>query len=289
MEFFDPIKQKDIILFICSFLSNKDKLSFLSVCKFAHGLKQYIIYKEPIDLDKILVLDYYNQFINIRATASEIDNMKNYNKKFPDKMVKLKLFYFREHIYNLIKDSYYLTHLVFDNGCRVIDNRMPQLHKITHLTWNIQQKIKKRFLPKNLLHLEIGYNPNRDCYIPNTIKKLTLMYGNRFDISSLNNLKILEFKSTNHFNLDIFLYTFPKNMEILVLNHVLYIDFIGVLDTVINIPNNIILVLDKKYYRDFYHNCLDIKIKNLNDDVFEKFCDFIKKYNWKIVWIDFSK
>jgi len=56
---------EDIIIILCSFLSDFDKCYFLSCCKNFHEKKQIIRFNETIDIKKICTLSYFNSFINI--------------------------------------------------------------------------------------------------------------------------------------------------------------------------------------------------------------------------------
>lgn len=287
MELFGSVQQKDIVLFICSFLNNKDKIHFLSICKFTHGLKQCPIYKDPIDLGKILKLNYYEQFTNIRATRYEINEMKKYNKKFPNKMTSLALFTYKDCIYKLICNCKYLERLVIGKGCRVRTNGLSFLSNLKHLIWDIEQKIYQRYLPQNLVSFELGENPHPDCYFPDTIEELIITEYNGYDFTSLKNLKKLVFTECCflYFFRDL-LEKFPANLKVLVIKcWTLIIDSFYKINTEYNIPHNLQLVLNRKIERDLQNKYYDRGIAFKS--IFKSFENFIEYYQWKIIWTNF--
>lgn len=272
MELFNPIlPQKDVILLICSFLSDKNKLYFLSTCKIAHTFKKYIVYKNLVDLDKILRLDYYDQFINICATRFNIIKMKQYNKNFPENMSMIKLFLYKKCVYSLLKDCKYLVHIIFDNGCRVINGIC--LNNIKHITWNIEQDIHYHYFSENLLSLQIGSEP-KYCHIPNTIERLVIIDESKYHLTRLTNLKILVVNGYGFFNMCHFLDNCPKKLEILVLKYKAPAWY--QIEQNFNVPKNLILVLNninEAYFKSHGGN-------NESDD----FNNFIKLYHWKLEW-----
>src|ERR1041384_4274010 len=95
----------DIIWIICLYLSDKDKINFLSSKNEFHTLKNTrLLFNDPIDKSKIMNLSYYNRFTNILS-----GNTIN----FPLCITKLTFHkYFNQDIKNAIP-SRSVTHLTF--------------------------------------------------------------------------------------------------------------------------------------------------------------------------------
>ena len=93
----------DIYCHLCTFLTNIDKLNFLSSSTILHGLKSKVFFNDRIPVDKITHLWYLDRFTNIMA-------------------------------YKLGKYPRCLTHLTFgDNFNQDIKDCIPA--SITHLTF----------------------------------------------------------------------------------------------------------------------------------------------------------
>src|SRR5579872_4754263 len=94
----------DIIIVITSFLDDKDKISFLSLTKKLHLLKNKVYYNEKVYIDNIIKLSYYDMFTVILTN--------NVNYKFPKFMTHLIFAYgFNQKIRKYIPNS--VAHLTF--------------------------------------------------------------------------------------------------------------------------------------------------------------------------------
>ena len=56
---------QDIILLICNILSDREKVFFLSILSSLHALKLKLKYHDPVRIDKITNLLYFEQFTNV--------------------------------------------------------------------------------------------------------------------------------------------------------------------------------------------------------------------------------
>ena len=127
---------EDLIKYICLFLSESDKINYLSISRNMHLLKNTIQYFDKISINKIIKLSYYKQFTNIIW----VDNIIIPNNSLPLN----------------------LAHLTFGrNFNQDIKGALPL--NLTHLTFHgcFNQDIKGA-LPLNLTNLTFGYNFNKD-------------------------------------------------------------------------------------------------------------------------------
>src|SRR5581483_2897388 len=69
-DIFDNINV-DIVLLICNFLDDIDKLNFLSISKDFHMLKTYVSFHNNCSLSKIHKLSYLNSFRNVVVIDSK--------------------------------------------------------------------------------------------------------------------------------------------------------------------------------------------------------------------------
>lgn len=274
MELFNQfLPQKDIIIIIFSFLSDRNKKNLISTCKYMNSYKNTIFFNEQIRLNKIMYLNYYDQFTNIRASKTDVQQMKRCKKNFPNKMTDLELYDYRQCLYILLKNCNDLNHLVLNPDCRISNDKFQNLGQIKYLEWNIEQKIKKHLLPKNLLRFKIKNN-HPDNYIPDTIEHLTVM-NHYTSLTSIvhENLKILEIIDTFYFcqwSSPIVFYNLLKclpNLEELVLWNMNYIDeIVKVLNTKYSSESKFKLVLDKKYtFHKYFGPCnFNIELRDLS-------------------------
>ena len=62
---FVAYRMNDIYCHLCTFLTNTDKLNFLSSSTILHGLKSKVFFNDMILIDKITHLWYLDRFTNI--------------------------------------------------------------------------------------------------------------------------------------------------------------------------------------------------------------------------------
>src|SRR5579872_6228717 len=185
----------DVIYNIISFLNNYGKIMFLSVTKNTHILKDRIYYDDVIDIDKILILWYYDRFTNVRTDVIPLKFPKlithmvfypsygkyvNLKDRIPNSVTHLTFgYYFNQDIKDCIPNS--VTHLTFGAFFNQdIKECIP--NSVTHLTFGVSfnQDIKE-YIPYSVTHLTFGINFNKDIKecIPNSVTHLT--FGSKFN------------------------------------------------------------------------------------------------------------
>ena len=153
----------DIVCSICSFLDDYDKIQFLSTNTEIYFLRPDIFFTDPILLDLISDLWYYNSFINIITTTLQVFPTHTKYLTFETE--------FTEYIENYIPSS--VTHLTFN--CYFIqdkDNCIP--FGVTHLTF------KYGFVYQNNYGTVYRFNPNINLCIPSSVINLT--FGSVFNM-----------------------------------------------------------------------------------------------------------
>jgi hypothetical protein len=157
-----PLLFEDVVIKICDGLSDSEKISLTSISSNMNKLKYKLIYCTKIDIAKIYLLPYFDNFENIEIHGNP--------PKFPRyvKYVHYTTFtlYIVPHTTHLTISSYInlsndippsVTHLTFD--CSIVN--IPSFEicipsSVTHLTLNrgIYRKIDLALLP-NITHLQI--------------------------------------------------------------------------------------------------------------------------------------
>ena len=138
----------DIVVIICGWLSDKDKISYLSIDNTFHMLKHIIHYEDMIIVTKIKKLPYYDQFTNIIS-----DDVITFPK--------------------------HITHLTFShNFDQDIKGVIPS--SVTHLTfgYSFDQDIKG-VIPSSVTHLTINkstYKNLKDDYDKLELKLKVMPY-----------------------------------------------------------------------------------------------------------------
>jgi len=168
----------DLIIQICIYLTDKDKINLLSINKQYHLIKNKIYYIEQIKKCKIINLFYYDNFINIICS-----NLINFPKN-----IKYLTFgkIFNKEIKGAIPNS--VTHLTFgENFNQEIKGAIP--NSVTHLTFGycFDQDIKGA-IPNSVTHLTFGDKFNKEIKgaIPNLVTHLTFGYCFDQDINELS-------------------------------------------------------------------------------------------------------
>src|SRR5579872_2119524 len=141
----------DMIIYIMTYLNDKNKLLFLSLSKQLHFLKTKVYWNDYVCTDKIYGLSYYDMFTHV---------ISNLNHKLPNSITHLS-------ITNTFNQDI--------KGCHIPNS-------ITHLSFgNAFNKDIKGCIPNSVTHLHFGYYFNqhiKDC-IPNSVKHLK--FGSFFD------------------------------------------------------------------------------------------------------------
>jgi hypothetical protein len=161
----------DIILFICRFLYDKDKLNFLSSSNKTNMLKNKIIFYRLVHINKIKHLQYFDQFVNIISddicifpkNIKQLTFGNTFNKKIKNDTIPSSV-----------------THLTFgDKFDQKVKNRIP--HSITHLTFGyyFNRNIKDS-IPNSVTHLTLGYCFKKDINnnIPSSVTHLIVNLNN---------------------------------------------------------------------------------------------------------------
>ena len=184
IEYYDKIDMiliDDNILYITTFLCDREKIKFLSITKRLHLLKNRIYYNELIDVDRIYEVSYYDKFKNIQISGYQI--------------------------YTGVILPKFITQLTLDTFCGIedvsgdIDGPIKRCisNSLTHLTFGRYfNRDIKGCIPNSVTHLTFGYNFNqniKDC-IPNSVTHLT--FGFSFD----QNIKDCIPNSVTHLTFD---------------------------------------------------------------------------------------
>lgn len=152
--------QYDIILNITGYLNDKNNISLLSTNILLHKMKNKIIYRDQVNINRIQYLWYIDQIINISITD---DSTLLY--KIPKNVANVTLH--NNGTYNNIYSRPSITHLTFDvEKYDTIKNCIPP--NITHLVFRhfFDAKIKNYF-PISVTHLT--FNAYGDSSIQNSI------------------------------------------------------------------------------------------------------------------------
>jgi len=203
----------DIILKISQLLSNHQKIYLTMTSTFMNKFKYKFIYREKIDVDKIIKLSYFNNFecVSISDISDEIPKYAKYvylityimdlthnplplathltfgrffNQsiigKIPPSVTYLE---FGSCFNRSIKDSIppSVIHLIFGfDFNQSIKNSIPS--SVTHLTFgtSFDRSIKNN-IPSSVTHLTFGYCFNQpiECNIPSSVTHI--VFGNQFD------------------------------------------------------------------------------------------------------------
>jgi hypothetical protein len=177
---------KDIILNIAEFLSDREKIRLTMTSLCMNELKYIFIYKQKISLDKIFKLSYFNNFesieIKVKTRSVRPKNTKyihfiTHTCDIPHIITHLKFSDdFDSPIQGYIPQS--VTHLTFGRAFdQSIDHSIPK--SITHLTFGavFNQPIKNN-IPKSVTHLIFGNNFNQHIKdnIPESVTHLEFGY-----------------------------------------------------------------------------------------------------------------
>lgn len=190
----------DIILEICKFLKDVDKIRFLSVCNHNHSLKGKILYTCPVIVDKISSLWYFNNFTKV-IIIFDIGIIPYYVKKiYLGNFISKKI---NEHIPEIWKwiksyDNFswllsrpmpFLTHVSFGTYFNDPVHFIPST--VTHLSFsNIFNKEIKHII-SSITHLFLGKYYDRPTIFPQSIIKLYAPGMFHFPIHSLSNVEYL--------------------------------------------------------------------------------------------------
>jgi len=191
----------DLILFLSSYLDDKDSMSLFSTNKYIYSISnKYTIKKEisfnpsldNLDNDtiikkykiknlKLIITDNYEcDFLSqMKLDSLTIDNKLKYSmKNLPKTFTKLTLLYNTDLTAITNLDS--ITHLTFGDDFNKSIDHLP--NSITHLTFgnSFNQSIDK--LPNSITHLTFGVCFNKSVdNLPNSITHLT--FGEFFNKS----------------------------------------------------------------------------------------------------------
>ena len=191
----------DIYCYLCTFLTDRDKINFLSSSTTLHGFKSKIFLNDRIFINKITQLWYFDRFTNI------ITNQLGY---IPNISHVTFGNYFNQNIKDCIPAS--VTHLTFgyyfNQDIKDVSSSIPMQLCVTytHLTFGIyfNQNIKG-CIPASVTHLTFGYYFNqdiKDC-IPLSITHLTFGYYFNQDIKDCIPASVTHLTFGYHFNHDI--------------------------------------------------------------------------------------
>lgn len=185
----------DVLKIVLDYLSDIDRIRFLSTCQKLHSIKCKVTYRKRVKISQIKDLFYYNQFTHIIATGKDLNDLKRSGKRLPSATNCLVLEEFRGYLRTHIKHLSSLTKLTLKKRCKITikNNCLPST--ISHLTWGTNQQISKKYLPKNLVSLRlVNYSGHIEpLTLPDGLISLTIGQDCivSIDSSNLTRLKIL--------------------------------------------------------------------------------------------------
>ena len=178
----------ELIIKIVSYLQDRDKLRFLSTCKFLHECKTHVRFHTRIVADNWYWISYYNSFSHIisertisilPSNVSEIRFGWNFNEPLNHRLkLGIKTIYFDEHFDQTINgelpDS--LRKLVIKGRFNQrITQMLPTDLEILDLTACNYNHNLDDVLPENLLELKLGREFNHELrFLPCSLKSLFL-------------------------------------------------------------------------------------------------------------------
>src|SRR5688572_15594005 len=158
---------REMIIEICEFLSNCEKIRLSAVSKSMDKIKHKLIYREKIDVHRIQNLSFFDNFRSIKMSCVcdlyqkyivYVNPNRTYDEPTKDKLpllvthLEFDIFFNRE-IKNTIPSS--VTHLIFGNMFNQSINDIPS--SITHLTLGVNFDKYDTFPPvTNIIYLKIS-------------------------------------------------------------------------------------------------------------------------------------
>jgi hypothetical protein len=169
------LKWEDLALQISETLTNREKILLSMTSKYFNQLKYQFIYREKINMGKILKLSYFDNFEMVEINDTMC--MVGYADRIPK---NAKFIYHKTGETQIPK---YVTHLTFkDEFNQSIVNCIPA--SVTHLTFgfHFNQSIVNS-IPALVTHLTFGYGFNQPIInaIPESVSHLK--FGRHFDKS----------------------------------------------------------------------------------------------------------
>lgn len=136
----------DIIIYICNYLNDKDKISFLSINRHMNLIKNKVFYHEMVCINKIQGLWYINQIKNV-----VIKENVNLSKYIIPNITNLTFGYnFNQCVKGYIPSQ--VTHLTFGQYFRQsLEGCIPP--SVTHLTLPGDIEYNKKYIPSTVIYL----------------------------------------------------------------------------------------------------------------------------------------
>lgn len=231
----------DTILCICDYLSDKDKLRFLSTSKYFETTRHVVTFTTQVCIRNIINLLQFDQFSDIIASSV--------NVIFPRCIKRLTFGYFFEGpINNKIPGT--VTHLTF--GWTFNSSVRDQIPRsVTHLKFGTCFDSSVRdSIPQSVTHLAFGwiFNQPIDDSIPDSVTHLT--FGTNFNQSIKGNIpnSVIYIVFGDNFNHPID--DLPKSVVRLQFGH-------GFTQSINSLPETVeSVVLSKNYKLDICDNLL---------------------------------
>ena len=151
----------DIVNYLCTFLTDRDKLSFLSVSSHYDSFKSKIFFNGQYPMKKINHLKYFDQFTNII--------IGRLSTRIGDIMTDENSYLFLEYF-----DQF--TSIIIDR-LKTHAKTTPTKNNHTYLLLKYFDKINKYHIPSNVTHVTFGNDFNYDIIlvqcIPSCVTHLT--------------------------------------------------------------------------------------------------------------------
>lgn len=175
-----------MIIEICEFLTDGEKIKLSMVSKMMNHIKCKLTYYEKQDIKNIIDLPYFDNFVYVEIskktnTCPKFAKYVRYNKNNPCTLKKLPLSVIHLRFYNKFAGSLYkipssITHLKLGSKFYRY-NTFPEVVNITHLRIFSCTYFKNVWIPPSVKHLKI-YNFDRaiEKCIPESVTHLTLVY-----------------------------------------------------------------------------------------------------------------
>ncbi len=185
----------EIILEICQKIVNdRDLMFFLFTCKTFYSLVTMLLYHKKTNLSKIMTLPHYDNFTHLSVTGIEYNQLRKrldcHKKKsskqlLPSNLTNLELRDFKGHLQTMTNGMDKLKSLSLSKGCKITLNAGCIRPTVTHLTWELNQNLKRGILHEGITVLKIGYYSHNEMVLPLSLKKLYIdkTFGSRNFIS----------------------------------------------------------------------------------------------------------
>ena len=168
------ILSDEVLVYICEISHKRETCRLMRSCQRLYGLRAIIKFHGWVDLKNILHFPLYNSFTHVRANGLTISAMKRQKRALPCATTHLILQNFIGYLRTITRHLQFLTHLILAHSCKITVKPGCLPRTVTHLTWNIVQKLSIGVLHEGLLSLRITDYIYLHMVLPSTLQILHL-------------------------------------------------------------------------------------------------------------------